>query len=487
MLAERHGGAVWLVGGWVRDQLLARETHDLDFVVPHGAVATARTIANALDGSFVLLDEERDTARVVFGPPQQPTYLDLAGLRAPNIEADLLDRDFTINAMAVPASRWQDFEGVLIDPSGGRRDLELGLVRAVSREAFRADPLRMVRGVRLIALLGFDLERRTADWIRDDAGLLVTVSRERVRDELLQILGLPEARRSLWLLEGLGLLERILPELAALRTVPARGAGDSSTLAHSFAVVDTVESICGWLQGEPPEEPDGVGWMLASALNPYRTRLADHLAEVLPGGHTAGLMLAVAALLHDLGQAAPAHVQVPQEGRVLGHEVLGASLVATAMRRLCFSGAEIQRVRQTVASHPRPRQLAAESGGQPSSRKVYRFFRDAGSSGPDTILLSLADHQAVEGYAPSNEDWRRHLALTRALLEAYYERRRDVVEPPAIVDGHDLMSSLDLPPGPEIGGLLESIREAQAAGEVRSRDEAVELARRLLEKGHPTR
>jgi tRNA nucleotidyltransferase/poly(A) polymerase len=157
MILARHGQA-WLVGGWVRDHLLGEETHDIDFVVPRGAVATARQLATAVGGAFVLLDEERDTARVLVGQPWEALYLDVAGLRAPNIEQDLLERDFTVNAMAAPAAEWRAPDAALIDPTGGRVDLERRMLRAVSEESFRADPLRLLRAVRLSAALAFDLE-----------------------------------------------------------------------------------------------------------------------------------------------------------------------------------------------------------------------------------------------------------------------------------------------------------------------------------------
>jgi len=484
VIESRHAEA-WLVGGWVRDRLLGQETHDFDFVVPTGGIATARQVADVVGGPLVLLDLARDTARVLVGPPSTVIYIDIAGLRAPSIESDLLGRDFTINAMAVPVSAWRAPEAAVIDPTGGRRDLSLRLVRAVSADSFRQDPLRLLRAVRLGASLGFELESQTAAWIQRDAELLDDVARERVRDELAQILALPRPGHWLRLLHDLALLQRIVPELAPLRTVPVDSGSERSVLQHAFDTVDTVGRMRSWLEGAPWEEPGWAYDVLAAALDPYRRRLAGHLAALLPGGRSAGVILALAALLHDVGKGAAGQPSAPAQGRMLGHEVLGASLAATAVRRLCFSSAETVRARLTVGNHMRPGQLVQEADGEPSRWMIYRFFRDTEPSGVDTILLSLADHLATRGPSLDPEHWRRHLALSTALLHAYYEQRGEIVEPPLIVDGHDLMSALGLAPGPEVGALLDSIREAQAAGEVRSRAEALELARHLLERDAP--
>ncbi|MDI7274533.1 MAG: HD domain-containing protein [Anaerolineae bacterium] len=475
----------WLVGGWVRDRLLGLETRDIDFAVRDGAAATARLVADAVGGAFVLLDEERDTARVLAGPPEAVFYLDFAALRAQSIEADLLARDFTVNAMAVPVSAWLAPEAALVDPTGGRRDLRQRLLRAVSVDSFREDPLRLLRAIRLRASLGFEIESETASWIERDAELIDAVSRERVRDELSLILAQPQPAASLRLADGLGLLERVVPELGPLRAVPAVAGDGRDAYEHSLDTVEVADRMGRWLRGGEWEEGDWPVQMLTAALAPYRKRLAEALATLLPGGHSVGVLFLLAALLHDVGKGAAAQEGAAAGERLLGHDVLGASMAATVMRQLCFSGAETARVRLAVGNHMRPGQLVQEMGPAPSGRAIYRFFRDTEPAGVDTVLLSLADHWATRGARLEREHWRRHLALSRALLEGYYERRQQVVEPPALVDGHGLMSSLDLAPGPQVGELLESIREAQAAGEVTSREQALALARRLLEKGGP--
>ncbi len=484
VVEARHASA-WLVGGWVRDRLLGLQTHDYDFVVPSGGIATARAVADAVGGAFVILDVERDTARVVVGAAPDAVYLDFAALRASDIGADLLARDYTVNAMAVPARAWQAPTAEVIDPSGGRRDLELHLLRAVSVDSFREDPLRMLRGVRLAAALGFELESQTAAWIERDAELLDAVSRERVRDELAQILALPEPERSLGQLETLGLLGQVLPEVARLRAVAPAECGGRNCLEHSLQTVGVAGRVRGWLAGGTWAEPSWAYEALGATLGPYRRQLQEHLSAILPGGRSVGVLLALAAALHDVGKGVAGQAGKGPGGPLLGHDVLGASVAATALRRLCFSSAETVRVRLAVRNHMRPGQLVQETGGDPPRRAIYRFFRDAAPSGVDTVVLSLADHLALRGPSLEPEHWRRHLALSRALLKAFFERYREVIDPPLMVDGHELMAALGLAPGPEVGELLDSLREAQAAGEVTSPEEALSLARGLLQRSGP--
>ncbi len=479
---EAQHREAWLVGGWVRDQLLGKVTHDIDFVVPAGAVATARRVADLLGGALVLLDATRDTARVVVGAAGEAVYLDFAGLRGPSIEADLMARDFAVNAMAIAAAAYCEPEARVIDPSGGRRDLERRLLRAVTPGSFREDPLRLLRGVRLSASLEFELDDETAAWMKRDAELLDSVSRERVRDELMQILSLPRAERSLRQLDGLRLLDRVLPELAPLRTVEARYGGEQNALDHALRVVGVAQALLGWLHGGAWALPAAAGEALQAQIGPYRARLAAYLAETLPGGRKRGALLLLAALLHDVGQGASEQGPAAAGGRFLGHEVLSASMAATAARRLCLSGAEAVQLRHAVRSHVRPGQIAREAELEPSRRAIYRFFRDAEPSGVEATLLAVASYLAIYGAALDLERWQRLLGTSAALLNAYLERRQEILDPPLVIDGHGLIEELDLEPGPEVGVLLDGIREAQAAGEVHSREEALALARRLLER-----
>jgi hypothetical protein len=140
----------------------------------------------------------------------------------------------------------------------------------------------------------------------------------------------------------------------------------------------------------------------------------------------------------------------------------------------------VQRVTTIVKGHLRPPHLARSEGV--TRRAIYRYFRDTGDAGVDIVLLSLADHLATWGPNLREGRWMRRLEVAELLLHHYFERRAETVDPQLPVDGHDLMRELDLEPGPEIGSLLDALREAMAAGEIATREEALLLASTRLRK-----
>jgi hypothetical protein len=136
-------------------------------------------------------------------------------------------------------------------------------------------------------------------------------------------------------------------------------------------------------------------------------------------------------------------------------------------------------VRKIVRGHLRPI-LLEHDGNLPTRRAVYRFFREAGEAGVDVCILSLADTLGTSSETISQDQWSHHLAVIRNLLEAWWEHPRERVTPVVLVNGDDLMKELGILPGPQVGKLLEAIREAQAVGQVGTRAEALEMAKKLL-------
>ena len=152
-------------------------------------------------------------------------------------------------------------------------------------------------------------------------------------------------------------------------------------------------------------------------------------------------------------------------------------MAAGILRRLRFSSKEIKLVDNMVRYHLRPTQMS--QAGLPSPRAIYRFFRDAGEAGIDILFLSLADHLATRGPNLKLESWREHAQIVGHVLERRFEEEK-VITPPKLISGHDLINVFSLSPGPEMGKLLELIREAQASGELNTREEALSYIRQYL-------
>jgi tRNA nucleotidyltransferase/poly(A) polymerase len=473
LIAASESG--WLVGGAPRDHLVQRTTHDLDMVVRSGACQLARRVANALGADYYTLDAARDVGRVIFGGPEGRWTLDVALLRGKEIEDDLRQRDFTINALAVALNdgRWSD-------PLGGVADLKSRRLRLCSPEAVRDDPIRAVRAVRFSLDLGLHLDPSTVREIRSAAPLLASVSAERLRDEVFRLFALESPAAAIRLLEGLTGLMAIFPEVDALRGVEQSVPHDYDAWEHTLAVVDGMRTVFRCIAAAP--DPEGAGdLLLADArlqLGKYASELRQHLRTMYGETRPASALLFFSALYHDVGKAVTRIVDERGAVHFLGHEAVSARLAAERAQALRLSGEEVQRIEVAIAQHMRPGQL--EKSQPISRRSLYRYFRDCGPAGVDVMLLSLADliGKTIPPVPPDR--WRMRLSAVRQMLETYYERRAERLEPAYLVDGDELMSRLNLKPGPEIGRLLEAIREAQAVGDVTTAEEALDLAASLL-------
>ena len=474
LAALGRGRLVWLVGGAVRDAFLQRASVDLDLVVDQEAIPLARRLADAWGGDFYPLDTQRDIGRVLLSRPDLDVRtLDFSGLRGEDIVADLRTRDFTINAMGVPLAEPEE----LLDPCGGLQDLRDGRLRACTAAAIADDPIRALRAVRLAAELNLRIEPETQRQITQAAVQMAEVSAERVRDELFLIFGQTRPGRALRVLDHTGLLGALFADLQplhGLRQPPPHG---RDGWEHTLAVVDGLSNVLGVLGHEHDEEKaaDLTLGQVSVQLGRFRQALDAHLKTMLSLGRAARHLLFLSALYHDAGKAETGSRDPEGVIHFYRHESLSASMAERRGRELRLSGVEIERLRQTVAHHMRPMWLE----GRVTPRAAHRFFHDAGEAGVDVVLLSLADLLGVQAPPPPQDRWQARLEVARQLLEAYFERRDQVVRPPPLVRGDELAQALGIAPGPEIGRLLRQIGEAQAGGSVHTRHEAIDLAREL--------
>ena len=472
---------VYLVGGAVRDLLLRRTTHDLDFTLAKDAIKLARRVANSLKADFYSLDVERDTGRVVVNVENEPrTFLDFAAFRGADLEADLLGRDFSLNAIALDLG-----DHSLHDPLDGVSDLQKNWLRACSASSFTDDSVRILRGVRLAAAFGFRLLPETRWLMKEAASLLVNISPERLRDELFRMLDGPKPAACLRSLDQLGALEHILPEVPALKGAAQRPPHVSDVWEHTLSVVNHLESILAALQPQydADKASDWHNGLMVLRIGRYRQSLGGHLSTELSPGRTTRSLLFMAALYHDVAKPQARSVDEKGQLRFWGHDQLGAQTAARRGRALMLSNDELKRLESIVKDHMRIHHLTNRligEGKPPTRRAIYRFFRQTGPAGVDICLLSLADLRATYEQTLPQETWAACLDVVRLMLEAWFERREEEVSPQPLIDGNELLQEFSLQPGPLVGRLIESIREAQAAGEVSTREEALALARKKL-------
>ena len=438
---------LYVVGGAVRDMLLGKPIHDVDFVYSGDVKSVARRLADQLRGGFYMLDNERNTARVIDPRDGSPVSIDFAAFRAGDLEGDLRARDFTINAIAMPMFDSEQ----LIDPLNGARDLQAGVLRACSSHSFEDDPLRVLRGVRLAVSLGFRIEPETFRAMRVAVPHLVRASAERKRDELFRMLEGKDPGAAMRILERMGVFEVLMPELLAMKGVEQSPPHTLPVWEHTLGVLDALGPLLDVLVGNyPVEGAANMKHALAvMRLGRYRQQFADHFAHALNPNRSLRSLLFFAALYHDFGK--PAAQESDEDDRIhfYGHETISARLAAERARELALSRLEVDYLQGIIANHMRVHLLT--SGQVPSRRSVYRFFRAAGEAGVDVCLLSLADVLATYGLNLTQERWLEELDTCRTLLEAYWEQPEEAVRPPRLLNGSDLIAKFQMNPGPQLG------------------------------------
>jgi tRNA nucleotidyltransferase/poly(A) polymerase len=446
----------YFVGGLVRDELLGRSVkRDIDLALDGDAADLARAFADLHGGAFYLMDEEHNVARVIMGD----TYIDFAQLRG-DLREDLSTRDFTINAMARQLG-----SNELTDPFHGQKHLQAKQICAVSDEGFQNDPVRLLRAIRIAGELGFTIGAHTEKLMQRDAPLLAFASMERARDEFCKTLALPNPVAALRQMDDLGLLAALIPDMTALKGVAQTPQQALDPFEHTLKVLDELV----YLQAH--EYADVAG-------GEFVTELQSHLEQTTSADRTRETLLRFVALMHEIGKPATHSVNASGAIHYLDHELRGAEMCEETMRRLRFSNDEVVIAKKVVSGQSRLANLGGEA--IVSNRDVYRFFRDLGEAGVDTCVLACADDRGETAQKVDQVPNVRRQATRTLLLDRYYNARETVIEPPALVDGHTLMQIAGVKPGPQIGELLEAIREAQADGKVKDREDALAFAREYL-------
>jgi poly(A) polymerase len=437
----------WLVGGGVRDLLLGRPVTDVDVMVDGDPGSAARSLADRIGGSPFPLSERHGAWRVV----QDGRTVDVTRTRG-TVEQDLAQRDFTINAMALPLAG-----GELVDPHGGRPDLDAGLVRAVSDRIYEDDPLRLLRVARIARQLGFAIERGTEELTRERASLATRPSGERVYAEMWRLLAVPDPADGIRMLERTGVLEAVLPEVAALRGVEQSGYHHLDVYEHTLHVLDAAADVSSHPAHYLPE---------------HAALIDERLGRVVGDDLPSWLVLRLAALFHDV--AKPQTRSVSAEGRIgfMGHDAEGAEVARTVVGgRWKAAGAVVRCVSLLVAQHlvlgfaVRDRPL--------DRRRAFRYMRATAPWTVESIVLSLADRMSTRGPRTRHRHVRAHAEAASELLTLTEE---------VAAAGRPLLRGDEIAricgcSGSDIGRLVDALAEEQAAETVTTREEAIEFVR----------
>ncbi len=429
-----------LVGGVIRDYCIDRQNRDVDVLCDSDTRLIARRFADLNRGVFFVMDVERNTSRVIISKDGVKKIYDFARLKGDDLEEDLFSRDFTINAMAVDL----DQPDVIIDPTGGEKDLRDGLLRECSAESISSDPVRIIRAVRYS--LGYDLEIETStlQHMKDGIPLLDKVSGERKRDELFKILESTKPDKGFSMLVELGILRQM----------------DFPPVVHNEQIKKRLSLSYQFLNGiySPAAEGEGKNHYI-KLKEDTRLKLTEHLRKKNSSDRNEHQLILLACILFKL-------------------DAVDVEKVAA---RLLLSREEHDNLLLITTNTKLDALLSARK--IPEDRVLYQFFRATGEGGLDLAIMSLVNSYLSEDKESDQFD----REICQKVISFWFEQP-EVANPVLLLNGKDLMVNFDLTPGPLIGELIEKLREEQAAGGVKDRKEALtwveaELANHRI--GHP--
>ncbi|MDR7695227.1 HD domain-containing protein [Riemerella anatipestifer] len=431
-VAEERGQTAYIVGGYVRDLLMKRQVPtDIDFVTEQSGIELAQAVAKELDSNLkVSVFKTYGTAMIKwkgleleFVGARKESYSEDS--RKPAVEQGSLEddqkrRDFTINAMAISLGK-EDF-GRLVDPFGGVQDLESKILKTPLEplQTYSDDPLRMMRAIRFASTLNFKVEQNSLDAIKQEADRIKIVSMERIMVEFNKIMLSEKPSIGLKLLDDTGLLEKIIPELTALKGIEEiEGQTHKDNFYHTLEVVDNISK------------------------------------------HTDKLWLRWSALLHDIGKA-PTKKFVDGIGWTFhGHEFLGSKMAKPLFQRLKLPlGADLKYVQKMVKLSSRPIALVTDDT---SDAALRRLLFDAGEDLEDLFTLCKADITTKN--AKKQERFRKNFEYVAQKIKEVEEKDQiRNFQPP--ISGEEIMALFQLKPGREIGILKEKVKEAILEGEI---------------------
>jgi poly(A) polymerase len=463
--AGQHGVRIYLVGGTVRDFLLGRISHDVDLAVAGSALTMAKLLQRQIGGGTLvdLSGPDDEAVRLAWHKEQ----VDISSFRAgvQTVEEDLPLRDFTINAMAVELPGM--IEGVacwsLIDPAGGLLDLRDGRVRHCPG-AFRADPVRMLRGYRLCACLGMHLDAGTEEAIRQHAPLIGTIAAERITYEMQLIFESPRTARTLRAMDAAGLLRQLLPELYQGQGVEQPEFHHLDVLDHCFLALEKMETLIGEPGRFFPE---------------HGARIDDYLKDkkVVRG-------LKWAALMHDIGKPSTKETHPDKDGRVTfyGHDELGREIVKKIAERAKWSRADTELVSGLVGMHMHPFHLCnVQREDGISKRAALKLCRRAENSLIGLFLLAMSDSLASLGEKKPERMEEELVMLFNTVQKMYDETIAPVLHGPRLLTGRDLIDQWHLVPGPLFSEILDELEAARVEGKVVDRKTAFDWVTHYLQ------
>ena len=454
---EEYFGQAWLVGGAIRSTLLNQPLDDLDFIIQDNALLCARTVADKLGADYFTLDDKRGVGRILLRDNAR-TVIDISCMHSDGVEADMLNRDFTINAIAMRCCNPQE----LVDPTEGLKHIHKKKIRMISKKSFSDDPIRLIRAIRIAVQTDFIIERNTSIEIRKHVAKLQQVSTERIRDEFMRCLSSKAPLKAVHLLSHLDMMKYILTDWNI--TVEQEALSKLRALESLVSIIlgrKTRDAACEYTLG-----------LFASTVGQFRPELEQYLSQELVIGRQRYQLMYLTILLRAIAVSSE---------HTTSDDILRLSKTECKMVSLMMPLVDLPETLSTLEDSLIRKQYSTTISMIPpnKARAIHKFFQIHSTIAIEVGLLALTEIISKYGPQIPHDLWERKLAAMFVLLDGYFDRYDQLINPSTIIDGNDLIQELGYEPGVKLGTILQQLSEAQAAGEFRDRDSALKMARSL--------
>ncbi len=460
-IVHRMNIDLYVVGGAVRDRGLGRSCIDIDFATAVNGLTLCRDIAAEIGATFVPLDAEEQVARLVYAG----LIVDFARFKsgAQTIGEDLGKRDFTINSIGMHLDDWLTSSDLAhaIDPFGGREDLHKKCIRMTSARAVADDPLRMIRGFRLLSLAGFVLDPQFLSCVANHKSQISQVSAERILYELHLIMKNGAAGDIIRQMAECGLLAEVRTELTEGQGVQQPASHHLDVFAHNLESLRCMDEIV--------RDP--------AQFFPNSTDIFREYLKV-PGRI---LWLKWAALCHDIGKTM---TYKEEQGKITfyNHDQKGARLFQTMARRLTFSNRDSGQIGLFISQHMRPFFLCNNLRAEGVSTKAcLRLAKVIGDDLPGLFMVAMADSLAGKGEKKPERMEEELGELFQMMHTIIEEKVKPVLCGPPLLTGHDLIQA-GLAPGPLFREILEEVEQLHVEGEMNDKEQALQWLGNYLQE-----
>ena len=442
---------IYLVGGSVRDILCGREYVDRDLIVTdEDAQVFSKKIADFLGGVLVPLDELNKIYRVVL--PDKIQYFDVTNPIEGSLEKDILRRDLTINAIAVNIKTGEvpQFCIPFID------DIKNGVLKGVRRENFTDDPLRLLRIFRFYSITGFEISDELVDIVKEYSDLLLQPAKERIEYELMKLFSGEYCHNALLKMDESGVLELLFPFVKELKQVPPNLHHHLNLFEHSIETVRQIEI----LYKDSSEE------------------VKEHMQRVDFGGFSRLAHLKLAAFMHDIGKFSTWTIEEDTgRHRFIKHEDVGAKMCADVLKNLSFSNKQIDYISYIIKNHMYP--SAVVSSPELSEKVMMRYIRHSADNAIDNLIIAQADRLSARGELITQKIVEENISALNKMLKFYLSVKDSLKPLPKLLDGHEVMKILNIPPSEKLGQIMDSLKEAQICGDVTNKEDAINFIKNV--------